>query len=239
MTQKKKTIKTYRTKTVVSVFDKERKQYAYQRHKHRAERSIVLRTLKDGIKVLDVACGTGRMGIEILQSGKKVQYHGLDTSKVMVGEFKKKIKTVKPKNKPIFHFADATKMPFKSNTFDVVFSYHLLWHLPKKTQEKIIKEMIRVTKKGGIIIFDYINKQFTYDGFKKIVGKKPTPGIYKLRAADVETIIAPQKVRHTYKLLDAPIKNSALYHMLNISNHLSPILPKNLYHMLFVKVKKK
>lgn len=45
--------------------------------------------------------------------------------------------------------ADAQFMPFPDNSFDLVFSSHLLGHIPLELKQEVIKEIYRVTKPGG------------------------------------------------------------------------------------------
>jgi len=45
--------------------------------------------------------------------------------------------------------ADAREMPFPDGSFDIVFSSHLLGHIPLEYKQQVIKEIHRVTKVGG------------------------------------------------------------------------------------------
>ncbi len=46
---------------------------------------------------------------------------------------------------------NAEKLPFKNEEFEEVFSRFFLEHLPRKKAELAVKEMFRVTKKGGFV----------------------------------------------------------------------------------------
>ncbi|MEX0932611.1 MAG: class I SAM-dependent methyltransferase [Candidatus Pacearchaeota archaeon] len=235
--QKKKTIQTYKQKDVVEMFDKERNKYAFQKYKHKIEANFLKKTIaslkQDKIKILDVACGTGRMLLEVFSIGKEIEYAGLDTSKEMISILKKRAEKLGIKKKVKIKIGDATKMPFKDNSFDVVYSFHLLWHLPEEDQEKIIKEMLRVCKKDGFIVFDVLNENFIWEKIKR----KKTEEIYKLQIDHVKGIIGDRKIE-IEKLNDFPVKNSFFYGILNIMNDLRVFLPQYLYHMLFFRVRK-
>jgi ubiquinone/menaquinone biosynthesis C-methylase UbiE len=225
MKQKEHIIKEYEDKKVVDIFDSERSKYAYQRFKNKTESNILMRNIlsfnKADLKVLDVGCGTGRMLETVFNSkkyGKDIEYHGLDSSREMLKVIKKEWNNVTLKK------GDAEKLPYEDNTFDLVFTFHLLWHLPNKLQLKIIKEMKRVCKKGGLILFDVINKDL-------VVGQ-PTPGIYKWKN------VKRFKNSHIDKLNDFPIKNSFVYGIFNIMNYLSVFLPINLFHMIYITCRK-
>jgi ubiquinone/menaquinone biosynthesis C-methylase UbiE len=45
--------------------------------------------------------------------------------------------------------ADARQIPFPDESFDLVFSSHLLGHIPLEQKQDVIKEIYRVTKAGG------------------------------------------------------------------------------------------
>ena len=45
--------------------------------------------------------------------------------------------------------ADACEIPFPDGSFDVVFSAHLLGHIPLEHKQEVIKEIYRVTRAGG------------------------------------------------------------------------------------------
>jgi ubiquinone/menaquinone biosynthesis C-methylase UbiE len=99
-----------------------------------------------GDKVLDVACGTG---IDFHCYGNR-QIYGLDISKDM-------LKICKERNpKAILRVANSEKIPFKENTFDVVITSRFICHTPY--YNKVIKEMVRVTKSRGSLIIDFPNK---------------------------------------------------------------------------------
>lgn len=165
--QKKEIIGLYRKKDIAKTFDESRSKYAYQLYKHKIESSFLKKSInsikKSKIKILDVACGTGRMLPEVFNTGKKIEYHGLDTSKQMLEELKKKAKKIRKLKEIKIHLSDAAKMPFKNNEFDLVYTYHLLWHIEREDQKKVIKEMIRITKPKGLIIFDVLNNNFIWE----------------------------------------------------------------------------
>lgn len=236
---KEETIYTYKNKKLVKSFDSERRKYLFQRHKHKTEADFLKKAImeigKNKIKILDVACGTGRMMPEVFSTGKDIEYYGLDTSKEMLGELKKRAKYIKGK-KIFVKTGDATKIPFKKNSFDIVYSFHLLWHIEKKEQEKVIKEMLRVTKPKGFIIFDVLNKNFLWEKIKRFLGKR-TEGLYKINMKEAGKILGKKEIK-TKKLSDAPIKNDFFYSIFNIVNKAEFLLPQSLYHMIYVRVKK-
>jgi len=101
-------------------------------------------------KILEGGCGTGRILIYLAE--KNFECYGIDPSENMLKECRKKSKKLKIKLKK----GDIEKIPFKDNTFDGTYTMHVIMHMPD--YKKAFKEMHRVTKKDGIIICDFPNK---------------------------------------------------------------------------------
>lgn len=99
-----------------------------------------------GSKILDVATGTGQQAFAFAKKGYEVT--GIDLSDAMIGVAKKKNKFRNAK----FEVADATNLPFEDNIFDVSAISFALHDMPLSIREKVLKEMVRVTKPQGIIV---------------------------------------------------------------------------------------
>lgn len=120
--------------------------------------------------ILDIACGTGRFFY--LYAPREI--YGMDISKAMLKEAKKR-KGVKIKKLLV---ADAEKIPFKDNMFDVVITSQFIMHTP--FYKNIIREMTRVAKKGGSLIIDFPNKYSISYFFTKARVKKGVFRYYNL-----------------------------------------------------------
>ena len=95
-------------------------------------------------QVLDVACGTGDMVVELLKQGCTVT--GVDLSEEMLAIAKNKTAGWQP----AYYVADAEALPFADDTFDAVtcaFGVRNFVHL-----ERGLEEMLRVLKPGGKIV---------------------------------------------------------------------------------------
>jgi len=240
MKQKKKIIKAYQEEDVAEVFDSEREKYKFQRYRHKIESNFLKESIKkikknSKIKVLDVACGTGRMLETMKNTNQSLEYYGLDMSKPLIKRLKEKAKKIGIKVN--IKLGDATEIPFDDNTFDLVYTYHLTWHLPPKIQKKIILEMLRVVKKEGYIIFDILNSTFLWEKIKTMFKLKKTEGMYKMSVSEVKNFL-PDSNYTLEKLLDFPIKNSIIYSIFNSINKFRKVLPLSLVHMVFFRVKK-
>ncbi len=94
-------------------------------------------------KVLDVACGTGDLAIEINKKIKK-KIVGIDFCYEMLEIGKKKTKNV------IFINGDATGLPLKDEIFDIVTIAFGIRNIPNRL--KALQEFYRVLKKKGFLI---------------------------------------------------------------------------------------
>lgn len=105
---------------------------------------------KKSSKILDVATGTGKQAFAFAKRGYEVV--GIDLSEAMLNVAKKKNKYANAR----FEAADATDLPFEDNSFDVSTVSFALHEMPLSIREKVLKEMVRVTKqKGLIVVVDY------------------------------------------------------------------------------------
>jgi len=105
---------------------------------------------KRGSKILDVATGTGQQAFAFAKKGYEVI--GIDISEAMLSVAKKKNKYKNVK----FEVADATNLRFEDNSFDVSTISFALHDMPLSIREKVLREMVRVTKPQGIIVIaDY------------------------------------------------------------------------------------
>lgn len=105
---------------------------------------------KNGSRILDVATGTGKQAFAFRKNGYEAI--GIDLSKDMLKVANKKNKYENVK----FKVADATNIPFEDRYFDVSSVSFALHDMPLSIREKVLREMVRVTKpKGIIVIVDY------------------------------------------------------------------------------------
>lgn len=104
----------------------------------------------DGAKVLDVATGTGKQAFAFARRGYDVT--GVDLSDAML---KIAIRHNRFDNLKL-EAADATNLPFGASSFDVSSVSFALHEMPLSVREKVLREMVRVTKPDGtIVIIDF------------------------------------------------------------------------------------
>ncbi len=104
---------------------------------------------RPGMTVLDGACGTGAH-LQLYQSaGCKV--HGIDLSQSMLSVARNRLGPTAP-----LHLADASRMPFADETFDLVLFSMALHEFAPGTRVAALEEARRVVKpEGRILVLDY------------------------------------------------------------------------------------
>lgn len=108
--------------------------------------------IKEGIKALEVGCGSGAFTTFVARAvGDKGEVSALDIQPEMLKQIENKLK--QPENENIKNIklveGDALNMPFKNNVFDLLYTITVFQELPDKN--KALKEMKRVLKPKGIL----------------------------------------------------------------------------------------
>jgi ubiquinone/menaquinone biosynthesis C-methylase UbiE len=109
------------------------------------ENFVARLNLQSGMKVLDVACGTGNQSIPAARAGAQVT--GLDIAPNLLAQAKARAAEEKL---PIeFIEGDAEELPFDDASFDAVFSMFGAMFAPRP--ERVAAELKRITRPGGLI----------------------------------------------------------------------------------------
>lgn len=100
--------------------------------------------------ILDVATGTGQQAFAFAKHGCDVTGVDLTESMLAVAQKNNKNNSVK------LEIGDATHLRFEDNRFDVTCISFALHDMPLTIREKVLREMVRVTKpNSSIVIVDY------------------------------------------------------------------------------------
>lgn len=99
-----------------------------------------------GEKIVDIGSGPGRDGLLLQQAGKEVVC--VDASEAMV-----KLSSERGLESVLAGF---DKLPFENKSFDGVWSYTALLHIPKKSVNVPLDEISRVLKSSGVFALGLI-----------------------------------------------------------------------------------
>ncbi|MBW4573116.1 MAG: class I SAM-dependent methyltransferase [Tolypothrix carrinoi HA7290-LM1] len=127
-----------------------------------AMRRRILALLKEGLKVfsdvsprqirvLDVACGTGRTLKSIRAALSQASLYGTDLSPAYLRKAIELLSQI-PGELPQLLQANAEELPYLDNYFHAVTSVFLFHELPPAVRQRVIEECFRVTKPGGVFI---------------------------------------------------------------------------------------
>jgi ubiquinone/menaquinone biosynthesis C-methylase UbiE len=108
------------------------------------------------LRGLDVGCGTGRLLAFLHDAWPGMKWTGLDLSPPYLAEARRLIgRTARVK----LSEGAAEELPFDDASLDLVVSSFLMHELPPQVRGKVLKEMARVLKPGGLaVIVDSIQK---------------------------------------------------------------------------------
>ena len=116
-------------------------------------RSFVLDSLdfKDIQNILDVGCGNGVVGFDLLSRSNNASLVGIDIESSILKEA-----NIKPPDdfRCDFIASDAYKLPFAESSFDMVSCQYVLQHISEPTH--ILEEMRRASRKNAIaVVFEW------------------------------------------------------------------------------------
>ena len=146
--------RAYLSKEIAKKYEKERFSYFIGKIIDRMERSSVIAALKlcganKGDIICDIACGTGRISETLIESGFNVI--GIDYSFQMLSEAKRK-KLILENVKGLVAM-DASEMALKNKSLDFTVSMRFFGHIPKEHRLRILKEILRISKRNMIIAY--------------------------------------------------------------------------------------
>jgi ubiquinone/menaquinone biosynthesis C-methylase UbiE len=110
--------------------------------------------IKNGEAVLDVACGTGTLAIELKKDHPQAKVSALDGDRAILQRAKAKAKEAGVKVD--FQRGMSNEMPYDARSFDVVVSTLFFHHLTDEAKADTAEEIRRVLRLGGrVLIADW------------------------------------------------------------------------------------
>lgn len=102
------------------------------------------------VRLLDVACGTGRFLRAVRLAYPAMKLSGLDLSRPYLDEARRHLKGLRPVE---WLAANAESIPLPDASQDIVTTVFLFHELPPEVRRRVTAEMARVLKPGGLLVF--------------------------------------------------------------------------------------
>jgi len=103
------------------------------------------------LRVLDVACGTGRTLHQLARAHPTMRLYGIDLSPAYVRTARERLRDVGE----IALVADnAEAMPWADGAFDAATSTYLFHELPRNARRNVARELHRVVRAGGVVVVE-------------------------------------------------------------------------------------
>jgi ubiquinone/menaquinone biosynthesis C-methylase UbiE len=104
------------------------------------------------VRLLDIACGTGRTLHQLAQALPGLRLYGVDLSPAYVRIAQKRLDDVFELVALATENAEA--LPYADATFDIATSVYLFHELPRKARRNVVREMFRVVRPGGLLVLE-------------------------------------------------------------------------------------
>ena len=128
--------------------------------------------LRDGMKVLEVATGSGEMFRRLIRANRAGTTVGVDLSPNMAARTQRTARTKFPDSRSHCQAVDARHMPFRSESFDAVFCCYLLELLSAEDIVSTLGEFRRVLRDRGNLTLVLIGQNTaSFNAVYKLLGK--------------------------------------------------------------------
>ena len=103
------------------------------------------------VRVLDVACGTGRTLRQLATAHPAIRYHGVDLSPSYVKVARRRLADVAEVSLAV---ENAERLPYADGAFDAATSVYLFHELPRNARRNVVAELYRVVRPGGLVVIE-------------------------------------------------------------------------------------
>lgn len=154
---------------------------------------IALRAMLRGEKsrdrlLIDIGCGYGRLFNEYCRFSEIIlvdySMNNLKNARIRVSKFLSEAKGRIPR--VLYIAADATRLPFKSDTADGILTVRVIHHLERS--DKYFDEVSRILKKGGLYLLEFANKRNIKNILRFLIGRMKVSPFNKVPSQVGETI---------------------------------------------------
>jgi len=120
--------------------------------------ALELSGIRDGMRVLEVATGSGEMFRRLVRANGSGLNCGIDLSPNMAARTLRRVRQSHPEARATCHAVDARHMPFRDGSFDAVVCCYLLELLAGEDIELALREFRRVLRPRGTFTLTLIGE---------------------------------------------------------------------------------
>jgi SAM-dependent methyltransferase len=137
-----------------------------KRYLDRLEQKILNDVLPGGSSIVEIGAGFGRLGQCYVD--KYTAVHMVEPASNLRASAMKAFG-----DKVVYHAASVYDLPLADQSFDTVLMVRVFHHL--RDSNKALKELHRILRPGGTLIFSYSNLRNVGRGMRFLLGKVPNP----------------------------------------------------------------
>jgi len=141
-------------------------------HSRAHRRALDMCDLADGMRVLEVATGSGEMFRRLVRTNRGGSTLGVDLSPNMARRTQQRVQREFPASLTQCHAVDARHMPFRDGAFDTIFCCYLLELLSGEDIARTIGEFHRVLRRRGQLVLVLIGQKTpAFNAIYRVAGK--------------------------------------------------------------------
>ena len=107
------------------------------------------------VRLLDVACGTGRTLRQLATTHPTMRLTGVDLSPAYVQVARQRLADLVAAGVELSLVADnAEALPYRDASFDIATSVFLFHELPRNARRNVARELFRVVRPGGLVVIE-------------------------------------------------------------------------------------
>jgi ubiquinone/menaquinone biosynthesis C-methylase UbiE len=169
--------------------------------------------IREGMRVLEVATGSGEMFRRLVRANRTGETIGFDLSPNMAVRTHNRIRREFPSSRTLCQAVDARSMPFRDESFDAVFCCYLLELLGANDILKTLSEIRRVLRRKGRLALVCIGQETPV--FNRL---------YKVAGALAPAFWGRQVEHHVPSLIEASDLKIVRDHLVKQSGYPSRVL---------------
>jgi len=120
-------------------------------------RLLTLAGVEDGMSILEVAVGTGRLFEKLVKRNPSGHNEGMDLSPSMLAHARRRLERNTQAGAYRLQEGSAYELPYESGRFDLLFNSYMLDMFPVEDQARVLAEFLRVLKPGGKLAIGYFS----------------------------------------------------------------------------------